>query len=350
VRRAWKALYLSLLAAWFLALGAELALQVRRRLAAPEVERFAREVVEPRDSSAITDQESIWAERYVRYRPGATLELPKPGGAQQLRINSLGFRGAEIRVPKPPGTLRVACLGASTTVQGPRDDATYPARLEAKLRERHPGLAIEVLNLGVSATWSDYWLERSDALFALEPDVLLQYDGINDVAFVHLHHWAEARPWRRTLYRSILAQRLWPPDPAAFDPLFEVTLRNQLRLFRRARERGVAYVTASFATPDPQRLSAPERRFLDHDVDRLWGRALGISDYAAFHALVERYDGLFAERMRRQGVPHLLLHRELADPALFTDVCHLTTRGLDALAEAWLPAVESALAAARGAR
>jgi len=344
VRRAWKPVYLSLLAAWFGVLGVELALQLARRAGAGEVERYRREVVEPRDSSAITDREEIWAERYVRYRPGAAFVLEKPGGAQHLRINALGFRGPEVARPKPPGRLRVACIGASTTAQGPEDDATYPARLESMLRQRFPDLPLEVVNLGVSATWSDYWLERSDALFALEPDVLVQYDGINDIAFVHLHHFAEARPWRRWLYRSILAERLLPPDPAAFDPLFEVTLRNQVRLFRRARERGVAYVAASFATPDPARLDALERRFLDQDVERLWGRALGLSDYAAFHALVERYDALFEDRMQRQGVPHVALHRELEDPAFFTDVCHLTPEGLDALAGALLPAVERAVA------
>jgi len=350
VQRAWKGLYLSLLAAWFLALGTELALQLQRRRQAPEVERYRREVVEPLDSSAITDREEIWAERYARYRPGAVVELPKPGGAQHLRINSLGFRGRDVEIPKPPGRLRVACIGASTTVQGAEDDATYPALLEAKLRQRFPGLPIEVLNLGVSATWSDYWLERSDALFALEPDVVLQYDGINDIAFVHLHHYAEARPWRRALYRSILAERLLPPDPAGLDALLEVTLRNQVRLFRRAREHGVGYVAGSFATPDPERLTAPQRRFLDHDVGRLWGSALGIADYAAFHALVERYDTLFAERMRRQGIAHVQVDRVLADPGLFTDVCHLTPEGLDALAEAFLPELVRAVAAAAGMR
>jgi lysophospholipase L1-like esterase len=349
VRRAWKPVYLAVLAAWFLVLGAELALQLRRRAAEPEVLRYRDEVVEPRDSSAITDREEIWAERYRRYRPGASLVLPKPAGAQHLRINAQGFRGPEIARPKPPGTVRVACLGASTTVQGPEDDATYPALLEAKLRERFPGLPLEVLNLGVSATWSDYWLERSDELFALEPDLLVQYDGINDVAFVHLHHYAEARPWRRWLYRSLLAERLLPPDPTGFDSLFEVTLRNQLRLARRARERGVAYLAASFATPDPARLTPIERRFLDWDVARLWGSTLGLSDYAAFHALVARYDALFEERMASQGVPHVALHRVLADPALFTDVCHLTPQGLDVLAEALLPEVARAVAAKAGA-
>jgi lysophospholipase L1-like esterase len=349
VRRVWKPVYLSLLAAWFLALGVELALQLQRRAAAPAIERYRHEVVEPRDSSAITDREEIWAERYRRYRPGASFPLAKPGGAQHLRINAEGFRGPEIARPKPPGTVRVACIGASTTAQGPEDDATYPARLEAKLRQRFPGLPLEVLNLGVSATWSDYWLERSDTLFALEPDVLVQYDGINDIAFVHLHHWAAARPWRRWLHRSLLAERLLPPEPASFDPLFEVTLRNQLRLSRRARERGVAYVGASFATPDPARLTPLERRFFDWDVARLWGSALGLSDYAAFHALVARYDALFEERMAQQGVPHVALHRSLEDPALFTDVCHLTPQGLDALAEALLPEVARAVAGKAGA-
>lgn len=340
-----RPLYLALVAAWLLALGAEVALAVQRHLAWPAAERLMREQMEPLDSSAITDREELWLERYVRYRPGASFEIAKPGGAQRIRINAHGFRGRDFSSAKPPGRLRVAAIGGSTTAQGPSDDATYPARLEAKLRARLPGRAIEVLNLGVSATWSDYWLASDRDLFAFEPDVVVQYDGINDVAFVDLHHWAEAHPWRRVLYRSLLVERLFPPPPESFDALFEVTLRNHLRLARRAREQGAAYVAGAFAMPDPARLSAVQRRYLDHDVTRLWGRALGLRTYAPFHALVARFDARLEARLRERGVPLAPVQRALADPALFTDSCHLSPAGLDALAEAFLPEVVRALEA-----
>lgn len=347
MRCTWKVFYLSLLAAWFGLLAAELWLQLARRLAWPEVERFLHEELEPLDSSAITDREEIWAERYVRYRPGAELELPKPAGAQHLRINAQGFRGREVAREKPPGSLRVACIGGSTTTQGPEDDATYPARLEAKLRERFPGRALEVLNLGVSATWSNYWLQgdREDQLFALAPDVVVQYDGINDLAFVHLHQYAEAHPWRRWLGRSLLVDRWLPPAPRDFDTLFEGTLRNQVRLARQLSQRGVGYVGGTFATPDPARLSPVHARALDHDVQRLWGRALGLDAYAPFHALVLHYDALVEARMQERGIAVVPVHRELTDPALFSDVCHLTPRGIEALAGAFLPAVAAQLEA-----
>jgi lysophospholipase L1-like esterase len=345
VRIALRSIYLALIAVWLLGLGAEVALAVQRRLAWPAAEHWMREQMEPLDSSAITDREVLWLERYVRYRPGASLEIAKPAGVQRIRINAQGFRGREFSPAKSPGTLRVVAIGGSTTAQGPSDDATYPALLEAKLRARFPGRAIEVLNLGVSATWSDYWLSPARDLFAFEPDVVVQYDGINDVAFVDLHHWAEAHPWRRTLYRSLLVERLFPPPPASFDALFEATLRNHLRIARRTRERGAAYVAGAFATPDPARLSAVQRRYVDHDVTRLWGRALGLRTYAPFHALVARYDALLEARLRERGIPIVPAQRELADPALFTDSCHLSPAGLDALAEAFLPEVARAIEA-----
>jgi lysophospholipase L1-like esterase len=346
VRRIGKAIATAVLAAWFALLGAELWLQVARRLAWPATRRFLHEELEPRDSSAITDREEIWAERYQRYQPGAALELAKPGGAQHLRINALGFRGGEIGT-KVPGALRVACVGGSTTIEGPEDDATYPARLEAKLRERFPGRALEVLNLGVSATWSNYWLapERERELLAFEPDLVVQYDGINDLAFVHLRQYAEDHPWRRWLGRSLLLDHLLPPAPDDFDPLFEATLRNQLRLARGLAQRGIGYVGGTFATPDPARLSPLHERALDYDVQRLWGRALGLDTYAPFHALVLHYDALAEERMRQRGVAVVPVHRELVDPALFSDVCHLTPQGIEALADALLPAVAAQLEA-----
>jgi hypothetical protein len=73
-------------------------------------------------------------------------------------INSRGLRGGEIERRKRPGTLRVACLGDSTTfgvwVAGPLqvDGSTaYPQEL-AKLAEARGTADIEIINAGCSAT------------------------------------------------------------------------------------------------------------------------------------------------------------------------------------------------------
>src|SRR4051794_17475153 len=48
--------------------------------------------------------------------PQTGLRLPVPQSTQgKIRVNSLGFRSPEIPVPKPPGTVRLAFLGSSTT-------------------------------------------------------------------------------------------------------------------------------------------------------------------------------------------------------------------------------------------
>src|SRR5262249_34759340 len=56
----------------------------------------------------------------VVYDEDAQLNVPKPGfevkGARiHIQINSLGFRGDEFSRAKPENTVRIACLGASTT-------------------------------------------------------------------------------------------------------------------------------------------------------------------------------------------------------------------------------------------
>src|SRR5262249_28369467 len=54
------------------------------------------------------------------YDRQSDLFVPKPGYEVtgrliHIKINALGFRGDEITIKKPAHTIRIACLGASTT-------------------------------------------------------------------------------------------------------------------------------------------------------------------------------------------------------------------------------------------
>lgn len=97
-----------------------------------------------------------------------------------FRTNSRGCRGPEFSPEKAPGTLRVICVGDSTTIgHGVPDGAPWPARLEQGLRAR--GLNAEVINAG-SNGWDSYQelLRVKHELLSYAPDALVLHQGWNE--------------------------------------------------------------------------------------------------------------------------------------------------------------------------
>lgn len=117
------------------------------------------------------------AHRYLGYVPARSYSDEKN------RHNALGFRGEEIEVPKPPGEFRIACLGGSTTYgRGVKEYAlAYPQLLEAELGSRGHG-SVRVINAGAEGytSWESL-LNLEFRVLDLEPDLVISYDGINDV-------------------------------------------------------------------------------------------------------------------------------------------------------------------------
>jgi lysophospholipase L1-like esterase len=98
-------------------------------------------------------------------------------------VNSLGFNDDEFRLAKTPGTLRIACLGSSTTEGGNPEghEGSYPRQLQRILQERTGG-KVEALNFGM-AGWTtaeemvNYFLVVQD----YAPDVVIVHEAVNDV-------------------------------------------------------------------------------------------------------------------------------------------------------------------------
>jgi hypothetical protein len=92
------------------------------------------------------------------------------------RYNNFGFLGPDWRYERPPGQLRVALLGGSTTEWGLGD--TLPSAL-AKLRPDSPEL--EVLNFGLSG-WTSAHSATNFLLTVqdFEPDVVVIHHAWND--------------------------------------------------------------------------------------------------------------------------------------------------------------------------
>jgi len=102
-----------------------------------------------------------------------------------ININSHGFRGPEIMQTKNDNIYRIFVIGGSTTfgTGSLSDQTTIPSILEKKLNSNDLPYSIEVINAGISAAFSatEHRLIKEQIL-EFEPDLLIIYDGINDVS------------------------------------------------------------------------------------------------------------------------------------------------------------------------
>ncbi len=84
-------------------------------------------------------------------------------------------------VPKPAGRYRIFCLGASTTVGYPYwYNGSFPTFLRDRLQMIFPEKAIEVINLGMTATNSFTVVDMARDVVEYEPDLIIVYDGHNE--------------------------------------------------------------------------------------------------------------------------------------------------------------------------
>lgn len=348
--RALAIAWLALAAAVIAGLAGELWLRVERQQKLKASEHFGASNVFFANSMELNaGDRTLWAKPWFKYRPGARAELTAGGERFVIEINSHGFRTHEFQVPKPRGLVRVVCIGGSTTVAGRTNDETYPALLEAKLRARHPGLPVEVLNLGVSGVTHEHWLTRLDRVFAYEPDVVVHYEAINDLSWRQLPRFAEAHPFWCVARSSLLYDQLFPFPLDALEPYLTDSLETLGAISNACRERGTGYLVASFAGPDPQRMSREMTNHLDVNTE-FWGRRFPMHSYATYAAILERYNRRFVEYVHRHHIAHVLVHERITDPALFIDVCHLTPPGIELLAESFLPAVDGLVTQVPGYR
>lgn len=139
------------------------------------------------------------------------LEPAKNGDKVYWSSNSWGFRGPEFPLEKKEGTIRIVCLGASTTEGvGLLDDETYPFFLQQELANKFPGHPVEVINAGHHAFDIDDLLELlRQRILPLKPDVVLFYEATNNIYFAEFIKdvpatcpgdcWIESS-WKRFLY------------------------------------------------------------------------------------------------------------------------------------------------------
>ena len=117
------------------------------------------------------------------FRPGASSTvLWPPELAYEVRINALGLRGPEIARTPPPGRTRILALGDSMTFGFYlEENETWPARLEALLRERRARRRGRERGLGGWSISSETLFLEERAL-ALAPAHVIVAFCANDIA------------------------------------------------------------------------------------------------------------------------------------------------------------------------
>lgn len=196
--------------------------------------------------------------------------------------NSLGFRGVEILNPKPEGTLRVVCLGGSTTYSSGVEDyrQSYPFLLNEALKEK--GFDAEVINAGVEGyssmgSYINYLLKVED----LNPDVLIIYHAINDLN--------SRMVWPSEAYLPDESGSFSPSEPSGY---------NYLRKLSVVR---VPLVYTGFAPPDASFeniVEMPETNFLPELRSQLMNSTYptGIFESIPMDSMIKANKPIYFER------------------------------------------------------
>jgi lysophospholipase L1-like esterase len=289
-----------------------------------------------------------------RLRPGFT--LPATRGSGMTQHNSAGFRDSEEFPPKAPGTLRIACFGASTTygVSVEANAETYPAQLEAQLNGalKPPGWdRVEVFNLGVGGYTSREILGTMKRMLPeLAPDVVLIQNAINDVIprfypnyqndYSHFRtNFAplEVTPLRRIAYRS----QAWLSFAYALDWIKPLSLQSQTQFPMPPVDEALTNFELNAPTAYAANL-AEMVNIAQSAGCQVWLLTQAYLDVPAFAGPNEesrRLDGayrrgltqhtaLVIELAARTGAGLIELHKSTPrDQRLFADPIHMTAAG-----------------------
>jgi lysophospholipase L1-like esterase len=283
-----------------------------------------------------------------------------------VTVNRFGLRGREPAMPKPPGLFRIVALGGSTTFgYSVADEDAWPSQLATRLGPR-----CEVLNGGrPGATTYRNFAYLRDHLMRLDPDVVVFYEGFNDMWRAVRRHAGDQPdygivdeglpptpgvldqgapvPWSWPV--SLLGHRgarwighrfgarspSWPEPPVGKGPfrfdsaIVAIYEKNLGAMVRLCRSRGVQPVLATFAACDDPALPEAEEnrrmRYVTREIPQL--------DAKTGQQAMDLYRKMTRCVAEAEGVPLIDAAREMPkDLRDFTDTIHFTPDGEKALA------------------
>lgn len=277
--------------------------------------------------------ESLWEEPWSTYKKNQEVSFVQNGKRFQIKTNNLGLRDDYTAVPKPEGLFRILCIGGSTTVEGWTNETTYPSLLENKLKEAFPKVHLEVVNWGVSGVTSRVEFEKMSDYLRLNPDLIIEYNGVNDICWLYFPYIdRNTVGWKRLARRSrFLNNKLnWYllPGKEAIRNYFEnTTIKNLNAVNKAAGQKKVPVLFCSFSYPDVNLLSKKEREYFEFDLKGQWqGKYI---TFRSYRRMVEIYNQSLKDYCQRQGIPYVPVAENLRGGMnYFVDISHLTDDGI----------------------
>jgi len=282
--------------------------------------------------------DSPWQIAWFRYKPN--LRGVQSAMGYTIDTNSRGFCDTDFAVPKPKGVFRILCLGGSTTEEGESASRTYPKLLEDCLRAAVPGAKVEVLNCGIAGVDTDGQLENLGEFLSFEPDLVVLYEGVNDILKGMRDSWRDWPDhwWRGLLRHSQFMRRfaplaLLPPEETIRHDLRARIITNLETIRSVFAARSVPLAVCTLACPDARALSPVEYGFFDNDTRSHWGKSW-IS-----YSFYERTSALFNDELktwcRDEGLCLIPVDKAYRDGyATFVDLCHMSPAGIERKARA----------------
>lgn len=271
--------------------------------------------------------------------------------------NSRGFRDEEITVPKPPGVYRIVCIGGSTTVEGPRNDLTYPKILQQLLRDHFNTNAIEVINCGVDGGSIRGQVFRYDECLALEPDLVIHYNYVNDTGDLMnsvLKRTVLRTEWRgaalgalaKSQFLTRRCRRLWSmamPGKEDYREEIEAMLMPSLKeLCERTQARGARFALSSFAYPDIASLPEKEKYWFRNIFAIPLAIQMQLDDYILSADAFNEAAHAFCER---EGAYYIPVSEGIKGGAnIFTDTCHMHMSGIQQKAQLMFESLKGKIA------
>ena len=283
----------------------------------------------------IPPEDSAYRHPFIDFKTHASLPDGKQFfGLPEFRLNNYGFRDDDTVVPRPPDVFRVACVGASTTFEGPTNGFTYPNLVERFLKERFPSRRIEVVNCGLSGINSEGEGSRFSDYLMLDPNVLIYYNAVNQICHSDLPHWKLNYPYRaNALMRSraaasFLGSLLGPSRDELREIFAERGQSNVFAMADAARRFGVTPILTTFCHPDGPNLSSEERVYYEHDARMNWvGRGFTLNTYLNAVGL---WNDTLREECAARDIAMIDVAAQLTGGGqVFGDLCHMKDYGIE---------------------